>query len=257
MHILDTIIEHKRLEIERLKKTGVPEPATGLRECRGLEAALSQGPHPAIIAEVKKASPSKGVIKEDFDPVQVATAYEKNGASGVSVLTDERFFMGSPAFLTAIKREIALPVLRKDFIVDHIQVEETAAMGADAMLLIVACLDDVLLKELLHHASECGLDTLVETHDEREAERALKAGARIIGINNRDLRDFSVDIETTFRVMAQLPEDVLVVSESGIGSVEDFKRLKDHGVHGALVGEAFMRNPELLIGFVEVQKGIG
>ncbi len=255
MHILDTIIEQKRIEIERLKKAGIPGPASGLGESMSLEKVLATGPRPAIISEVKRASPSKGIISKDFDPVEVARAYDNNGANAVSVLTDERFFMGSPSFLTAIKKEVSIPVLRKDFIIDHIQVEETASLGADAMLLIVACLDHVLLKELLHHAKECGLDTLVETHDEKEAERALEAGARIIGINNRDLRDFSVDIQTTFRVMACLPDDILVVSESGIGTRDDFRKLKDHGVHGALIGEAFMRNPGLLKEFVEVQKG--
>lgn len=252
MHILDTIIQHKKEEIRVLKKRGIQEVFDGSFERVSLFDALKNPPHPGIIAEVKKASPSKGIIREDFRPLDIAKYYEESGARAISVLTDERFFQGRKEYLSTIKANVRIPCLRKDFIIDHIQVEESNALGADAILLIVACLELSLLKELLHHVEELGMDALVEVHDEREAEQALKAGARIIGINNRDLRDFSVSLDTTFRVMEALPSETIVVSESGIGSTDAFKRLIEHGVHGVLIGESFMRDPELLREFVSL-----
>ncbi len=252
MHILDTIIQHKKEEIQALKKKGIEEVFDGSFERLSLFEALKNPPHPGIIAEVKKASPSKGVIREDFRPLDIAKYYEESGARAISVLTDERFFQGRKEYLSTIKANVSIPCLRKDFIIDHIQVEESNALGADAILLIVACLELSLLEELLHHVEELGMDALVEVHDEPEAEQALKVGARIIGINNRDLRDFSVSLDTTFRVMEALPSETIVVSESGIGSTDAFKRLIEHGVHGVLIGESFMRNPELLREFVSL-----
>ena len=253
MHILERIVEHKREEVRALKKKGLPEPRDDLLTRHDFRAAIQDEPYPNIIAEVKKASPSKGIIREDFHPVEIAKFYARGGASAVSVLTDERFFQGKNEYLSEIKRIIEIPVLRKDFIIDHIQVEEARLIGADAVLLIVACLEDILLGELMAHARELGLQCLVEVHDEGEAERALDLGADIIGINNRDLRDFSVSINTTQRIMNMLPKDRLIVSESGIGEAKAFLALKEWGVHGALIGEAFMRRPGLLAEFVSIR----
>jgi len=251
MHILDTIISHKRDEVKRLKRDGIPVPPEESLPKRGLLKALSTPPHPAIIAEVKKASPSKGIIVEDFRPADMAHRFQDLGARAISILTDERFFQGSLEYLYSVRSSVRLPCLRKDFIIDHVQVKEAHIWGADAILLIVAVLEGTLLKELLHHARECGMDALVEVHNEREAEAALDAGARIIGINNRDLRDFSVSLETTFRVKEALGGHCLVVSESGIKSVDAILRLKENGVHGALIGESIMRDPGLLGQFVQ------
>ncbi len=241
---LETILLQKREEVARLKRD---RSALRLREAhqapprREFSRSFGSGPQLGIIAEVKKASPSKGVIRPDFDPVAIAASYERAGVNAVSVLTDERFFQGSPGYLIAIREAIALPVLRKDFIIDIVQVEQTAAIGADAMLLIAAALDDVQLRDLYEASCGCGIEPLVEVHNVRELDRVMKVGPHLIGINNRDLSTFVVDSNVTIELMRRVPKEVIVVSESGIDSGEQAKRLRSAGVRALLVGESLMR----------------
>ncbi len=244
---LETIAEHVR---EEVKSRRLKTPPSSLRErplfalpTRGFAASLA-GPSRRIIAEVKRASPSQGVIRQEFDPVKIARDFVANGASALSVLTEERFFHGSLIYLEQIRREVAVPVLRKDFILDGYQLLEARSFGADAVLLIVALLDPVLLKELMAQANALSLDVVVEVHTEAELECALKAGGRLIGINNRDLETFEVKLETTEWLLPLVPPGVLVVCESGIESGEQVKRLEKLGVHAFLVGEALMRAPD-------------
>jgi indole-3-glycerol phosphate synthase len=194
-----------------------------------------------VIAEIKKASPSKGVLREHFNPVAIAKSYAANGATCLSILTDADFFQGSEKYLMQARSACSLPVLRKDFIIDPYQVYESRAINADCILLIVAALDDAMLAELLALAHQLGMDALVEVHDEAELERALASGAKLIGINNRSLHTFETTLDTTLRMLAQVPADRLVVTESGILTPADVKLMRDHGVHAFLVGEAFMR----------------
>ncbi|MGZ5217933.1 MAG: indole-3-glycerol phosphate synthase TrpC [Caldimonas sp.] len=195
----------------------------------------------AVIAEVKKASPSKGVLREDFRPAEIAASYARHGAAALSVLTDERFFQGSAAALEAARAACPLPVLRKDFMIDPYQLFEARAMGADCILLIAAILDDTELADLEATALALGMAVLVEVHDEDELERGLRLATPLVGINNRDLRTFEVSLETTLSMLARVPGERLVVSESGIHSRADVERLRAAGVHAFLVGEAFMR----------------
>ena len=195
----------------------------------------------AVIAEVKKASPSKGVIRADFDPAVIAASYALHGAACLSVLTDERFFQGRAAYLDQARQASGLPVLRKDFIVDPYQVVQARAMGADAILLIAACLDDSRMAELEALAGEWGMAVLVEVRDAAELERALRLATPLIGINNRDLRSFEVSLGTTLDLLPRVPAGRLLVTESGIQTRADVRRLRDAGVHAFLVGEAFMR----------------
>ena len=195
----------------------------------------------AVIAEIKKASPSKGVLRADFDPVAIAKSYASAGACCLSVLTDRKFFQGSEEFLTSAREASGLPVLRKDFIIDPYQVYEARLIGADCVLLIVAALGDASLTELLILARDLGMDVLVEVHDESELERALRVDARLIGINNRDLRSFETRLETTLRLLDQIPNDRLVVTESGIHTRDDVSLMRSNGVSVFLVGEAFMK----------------
>jgi indole-3-glycerol phosphate synthase len=261
MNILDTIVAQKRIEILGLPKRKVS--AAELRaavqargEERNFEAALR---HPkigpiALIAEVKKASPSAGVICSDFDPVRIAKAYERAGASCLSVLTDQQFFQGSLAYLRQIRNVVRLPLLRKDFILDELQVWEAVEWGADAILLIVSILTDQKLRELHALITGGGLSALVEVHDEEELERALAAGARLIGVNNRDLKTFEVDLATTERLIARLgqsskvgnSDEIILVAESGIHTRADVERLRHCGVRAALVGETLMRQRDIL-----------
>jgi indole-3-glycerol phosphate synthase len=242
--LLDTIVDSVRQEVDlRRRKT----PSSALRDrplfhlpCMGFEASL-KGESRHIIAEVKRASPSQGLIRQEFDPLQIARAFAAAGASALSVLTEERFFQGSLLYLERIKEEVSLPLLRKDFIVDNYQVLEARSFGADAVLLIAALLDVVLLQELKDQARSLSLDVLVEVHTEAELECALKAGARLIGINNRDLRSFEVKLETTERLMPMVPSGVSVVCESGIESIEQIRKLEGLGIHIFLVGETLMR----------------
>lgn len=196
---------------------------------------------PAVIAEIKRASPSKGLLRDPFDPAAIARSYAAAGAACLSVLTDRDFFQGDDAHLQAARAACPLPVIRKDFVIDAYQIEEARALGADCILLIVACLDDAQLRSLSTLASELGLDVLVEVHDAGELERALAVPGRLIGINNRDLRSFEVTLNTTLDLLERIPADRLLVTESGIHGREDVALMRANGVHAFLVGEAFMR----------------
>lgn len=244
--ILDTIVARKKEEVAALKKNGIrpPETDTAIEPPRGFSQALTDYQGVAIIAEAKKASPSKGVIQPDFDPVRIARNYKQGGAHAMSVLTDVDFFQGSLDYIPLVRATVPLPVLRKDFIIDHLQITEAREYGADAILLIAAILDESRMRDYRQMAEELGMDVLVEVHDEPELEAALAAGSRLIGVNNRNLNDFSVDLETTFRLQKLMPSDLPLVSESGISSIEDMSRLREAGVTAALIGESLMRSGE-------------
>jgi indole-3-glycerol phosphate synthase len=224
------------------------ETNAGLRaDLRGFEASLRRtidAGRAGVIAEVKKASPSKGVLRADFRPDQIAQSYAAGGASCLSVLTDVQFFQGSPDYLKQARAACSLPVIRKDFIVDPYQVYEARAMGADAILLIVAALDHGLMAELEACARELGMDVLVEVHDAGELDAALRLKTQLLGINNRNLRTFEVTLDTTIGLLPRIPAERLVVTESGILAPADVKRMRDANVHAFLVGEAFMRAPD-------------
>ncbi|HEX5682466.1 MAG TPA: indole-3-glycerol phosphate synthase TrpC [Ideonella sp.] len=249
--ILRRIVEVKHDEVA---KAQAARPLATLRaeaearhDTRGFAAALRArlaAQAPAVIAEVKKASPSKGVLREHFVPAEIAASYERHGAACLSVLTDEPFFQGCAAYLQQARGACALPVLRKDFMVDEYQVVEARAMGADCILLIAACLDDTRMADLEAAAFALGLDVLVEVHDGDELERALRLKTPLVGINNRDLRSFEVTLDTTLGLLGQVPADRLLVTESGILAPADVQRMRAAGVHAFLVGEAFMRAPE-------------
>ena len=249
--ILKTIVERKWEEVAERKKLvsqdEMQQRALKQPPCRGfvkaIEAKRNAG-EAAVIAEIKKASPSKGVIREDFIPAEIATSYEKGGAACLSVLTDVDFFQGADEYLQQARNAVRLPVIRKDFIVDPYQVYEARAIGADCILLIAACLDDAQLTSLNDLALELGLDVLVEVHDREELERALKLPNRLIGINNRNLHTFEVQLETTFGLLDLIPEDRIVVTESGIHTTDDVAAMRGHNVDTFLVGEAFMREEE-------------
>ena len=249
--ILDRIIAVKRDEIAaaRPKRSAADlhELARGQSAPRGFAAALrgriARG-DAGVIAEVKKASPSKGVLRERFDPAAIAASYAAHGAACLSVLTDVSFFQGHEDFLRQARAACALPVLRKDFMIDPYQVVEARAMGADCILLIAASLGDGQMNELEAAAAELGLDVLVEVHDARELERALKLRTPLVGVNNRNLRTFEVSLQTTLDLMAGVPPDRLLVTESGILARPDVVRMRAAGVHAFLVGEAFMRAPD-------------
>ena len=207
---------------------------------RSLRATIAAG-HAAVIAEIKKASPSKGVLREDFQPALIAESYARNGAACLSVLTDERFFQGSIAYLRQARTACELPVLRKDFMVDEYQIMEAGAIGADCVLLIAAVLEDGLFEDLEALAHELGMAVLVEVHDRDELQRALRLRTPLVGINNRNLRTFEVTLDTTLTLLRDMPAERLLVTESGILSAADVERMRDAGVHAFLVGEAFMR----------------
>lgn len=208
-----------------------------------IEAALGEG-RSAVIAEIKKASPSKGVIREHFDPAAIAASYEKGGAACLSVLTDIDFFQGADAYLQAARAACALPVIRKDFIVDPYQVIEARVIGADCILLIVAALDDAQLVNLYELAVSLGMDVLIEVHDEQELLRALPLGAKLVGINNRNLHSFDTTLDSTYRLLDKIGDERIVVTESGIHTQADVAAMREHGVNAFLVGEAFMRADE-------------
>jgi indole-3-glycerol phosphate synthase len=197
----------------------------------------------AVIAEVKKASPSKGVIREDFDPVWIAKSYEAAGAACLSVLTDVKYFQGSDDYVRAIREEVDIPILRKEFIVDPYQIAEARSMGADAILIILAMVDDTLTSELAQAASELGLSVLPEVHNREELERALKLGTQLIGINNRNLHTFETSLSTTISLLNDIPDHHTVITESGIFTPHDVEQMNDAGVYGFLVGESLMRQP--------------
>ena len=249
--ILTTILARKADEIaERSARVSLADlrarvadapPTRGFADA--LNAMIAQG-DPAVIAEVKKASPSKGVIRPDFRPADIAVSYEFGGAACLSVLTDVDFFQGADDYLRQARDACTLPVLRKDFTVDPYQVYEARALGADCILLIVAALDDGQLVDLSGLAMQLGMDVLVEVHDIDELERALQIGAPLVGINNRSLRTFEVSLDTTLALQPAVPPDRLLVTESGIASREDVARMRANGVHAFLVGESFMRAPD-------------
>ena len=239
-------VKHEEIAVARARQDlpSLRREAEARRDLRDFEGALRArvaAGSAAVIAEIKKASPSKGVIREHFVPAEIAASYERHGAACLSVLTDERFFQGSSAYLQQARGACALPVLRKDFMVDEYQVFEARAMGADCILLIAACLDDARMADLEACAQSLGLAVLVEVHDRAELDRALRLRTRLLGINNRNLRSFEVSLQTTLDLKRAVPADRLLVTESGILGGEDVRRMRDAGVHAFLVGEAFMR----------------
>jgi indole-3-glycerol phosphate synthase len=242
-------VKHEEIAAARARRSlaSLSEEAESRRDTRGFAAALRAkvgARRPAVIAEIKKASPSKGVIRERFVPAEIADTYARHGAACLSVLTDERFFQGSAAYLQQARAACTLPVLRKDFMVDEYQVAEARAMGADCILLIAACLDDAQMADLEACAMSLGLDVLVEVHDGDELDRALRLKTPLVGINNRNLRTFEVSLETTLALLPRVPADRLLVTESGILGPDDVHRMCDADVHAFLVGEAFMRAPD-------------
>ena len=249
--ILTRIVEVKREEVAAGRAwrdlpslRRVAEALGGQRDfAAAIVGRLARG-EAAVIAEIKKASPSKGVLRADFRPAEIAASYARHGAAALSVLTDERFFQGSAAYLGEARAACALPVLRKDFMIDAWQLHESRAMGADAILLIAAVLDDAQLRDFEAIASGLGMSVLVEVHDENELDRALRLGTPLVGINNRDLRTFEVSLETTLTMLPRVPAGRVVVTESGIVSPADIGRMRAAGVSAFLVGEAFMRAPD-------------
>jgi len=242
--VLDKIVASKREEILSAKAAVASDElrrrAADAPDVRDFFAALAGPEEISLIAEVKKASPSKGVIREDFDPVAIAGVYQRHGAACISVLTDQPYFQGSLDNLRRIRARVDLPVLRKDFIIDPYQVLEARAAGADAVLLIAECLDDLLLKELHDAIVDLGMTPLVELFEPGNLERVLNTDARLVGINNRDLRTFEVDLQHTLRLLRRIPEDRVVVGESGIRTRADAEMLQSAGVGAMLVGETLM-----------------
>ncbi len=243
--ILQDIIARKWQEIGERQRyrslASLEAEVRGRGPCRGFVRAMASAQGPAVIAEAKRASPSKGVIREDFDPAAIAASYEAGGATCLSVLTDVDFFQGSDAYLAAARDACALPVIRKDFIVDAYQVVEARALGADCILLIAAALEERQMADLSAAAHSLDMDVLVEVHDREELERAIALGNRLVGINNRDLRSFETRLETTWDLLPHIPDDRIVVTESGIHTPEDIAAMQAKGVNAFLVGETFMR----------------
>ncbi|HIE99848.1 MAG TPA: indole-3-glycerol phosphate synthase TrpC [Fuerstia sp.] len=257
--VLDEIVTHKQTEVATAKKR---LPADQLEAqlphappVRCFLTALSAGARPGLIAEVKKASPSAGIIRPDFSPVQIARCYEIAGAQCLSVLTDEKYFQGHLDFLKQIRTQVQIPVMRKEFIVDRYQILEARVAGADCVLLIAECLDDVQLQDLHDYAHALGMKTLIELYEPQNLSRVLKTGAQLIGINNRDLRTFVTTLEHTFDLKKDVPDDVVLVSESGIGTHEDIVRLREAGVGGVLVGESLMRQPDIVAAVKSLMHG--
>jgi indole-3-glycerol phosphate synthase len=249
--ILTTILEHKRTEVDvRRAKRPLAELLTACRSAppvRGFVSALRStfgNGTPGVIAEIKRASPSKGLIRADFDPPAIASSYAAGGATCLSVLTDEKFFQGADGFLVAARSAVRLPVIRKDFIVDRYQIAESRCLGADCILLIASALSRSELREFYSEGRELGLDALIEVHDEDELRTALELSPTLIGVNNRNLKTFEVSLQTTVRLRSLLPEGILMVAESGIHTRDDVALLQRAGVNTFLVGEAFMRAAE-------------
>jgi indole-3-glycerol phosphate synthase len=246
--ILKKILATKVEEVARrrlgMSIANLEEIAAGVEGPRGFYNALQSkvlAKKPAIIAEIKKASPSKGVIREDFNPIAIGQDYAMNGAACLSVLTDKDFFQGSEVYLQMVRERCPLPVLRKDFMIDPYQIYEARALGADCILLIVAALEDSQMHELSDTATKLGMDVLVEVHDAKELQRALTLDSKLIGINNRNLRTFETSLQTTLDLKADIPADRLIITESGIHTHEDVQLMLDNDIYTFLVGEAFMR----------------
>lgn len=264
---LDKIVATKKIEVQRLQETfslaEAENKIAAMPACLGFERAISSGRKRSmgLIAEVKKASPSKGLIRPDFDPVSIARSYEAAGTDCISVLTDVDYFQGSNEYLSAVRQAVGVPILRKDFTIDARQIYEARLIGADAILLIAAILTTSEMRQFLTTARELGLDTLVEVHDREELERVLELDATLIGINNRNLRTFVTDLHTTEELIRHIPGDKTAVSESGIASPEEIAYLSSIGAHAVLVGETFMRKPVIedavteLMGRLPVQGG--
>jgi len=247
--VLKKIASYKAEEVAELSDEisieELRDIAKDLPRPRGFAKAIIEQSGPALICEVKKASPSKGIIREEFDPVAIARAYAEGGAACLSVLTDGPGFMGSPAIFKQVRGATDLPLLRKDFMLDPIQIAESAAMGADCILVIMAMIDDDTAKSLMDEAAALGMDVLVETHDETELERALALGATLIGINNRDLRTFKTTLDTFTNLASHVPESATLIAESGIFTKADIERLARHGARGYLIGESLMRQEDV------------
>lgn len=247
--ILDEIIQHKRSEVSaaraRIPLSQILAQLEFAPPPRGFLSALQTAVAPALIAEVKKASPSAGLIRADFDPVQIALTYESAGAACLSVLTDEHYFQGHLDFLRRIRQHVGIPVMRKEFVIDRYQIAEARAAGADCVLLIAECLNDAELHDLYGYCRELGMDALIELYDRENVPRVLKTGATLIGINNRDLRSFHTSLEHTFQLKQIIPDDVLLVSESGIRCHDDILRLRQAGVGAVLVGETLMKQHDI------------
>jgi indole-3-glycerol phosphate synthase len=265
MSILEEILVRKRAEVSDAKaRLAADRLASAAEACdaptRGFHSALTSGSSPRIVAEIKPRSPSRGVIRADFDPVSCAKAYFEGGAAAISVLTDSHYFGGELGFLEIVRRAVPLPLLRKDFVVDAYQIDEARVAGADAILLIVAAFpaadSSAQIRRLRERAESLGLDALVEVHDDREFEIAMGSGARLIGVNNRDLVTFDVDLEISLRLAGQAPDGVVVVAESGIFTAKDIARLEAAGADAFLVGEALMREPDLGIALRELRRAL-
>jgi len=248
--ILNEIAAYKREWVARCKQQYSASDLLKLASTHtpldfaGILQTKVAGKHNAVIAEVKKASPSKGIIRPDFDPVAIATSYQRGGASCLSVLTDVKYFQGSDDYVRAIRQVVDLPILRKDFMLDPYQIIEAKAMGADAILVILAMLDDVLAAELTACAYEMGLSVLPEVHNTGELERALKLDTQLIGINNRNLHTFGTSLQTTLSLLKQVDDNKTIITESGIFSRDDIQQMNEAGVYGFLIGESLMRQPD-------------
>ena len=249
MTILDEIYKHKLSEVaedkRRVSLETLKEQCKKKQKARSFGAALKSNTNIRIIAEIKKASPSLGIIREDFNPVEIARIYEASDAAAISVLTDEKFFQGNLSYLTDVKKSVNLPILRKDFIIDSYQIYEARSAGADAILLIAALLSKEEIQRYLELAGELDMDCLVEVHSEAELKKVLQTNAHIIGINNRDLATFKTDLETTVRLRPMIPAENIVVSESGIKSRTDVEKLMKEGVDAILVGETLMKSDDI------------
>jgi indole-3-glycerol phosphate synthase len=247
--ILQEIVAHKRTEVDRAKRlrptASLEASLAAAPAVRGFVAALEAREPIALIAEVKQASPSAGLIRSEFDPVKIATAYERHGATCISVLTDEKYFRGSLDDLIAVRKTIRLPVLRKDFLVDRYQVLEARAAGADCVLLIAECLDDCRLRDLYFYASELGMDALIELYEVENLDRVLKLEPPLIGVNNRNLRTFVTELDHTVQLAPRIVPQALLVSESGIRTRDDVLKLRAAGVRAILVGETLMRSDDV------------
>ncbi len=260
MTILDNIVEKTKIRVENLKNTtdinAFKEKALNLMSEKFIFEKALKKEELAFICEIKKASPSKGIIAQDFEYLKTAKEYDKIGASAISVLTEPYFFLGRNEYLSEIKDNISIPVLRKDFIIDEIQIYEAKIIKADAILLIVSLLNEYKLTKYIEIADNLGLSVLVEAHNKDEIDTALKSHARIIGVNNRNLKDFSVDINNSINLRKYVPENILFVSESGIKTKEDIKNLKDNNVNAVLIGETFMKSKDKALELNKLKEGL-